>query len=178
MDISTPLIKNSNYCVNESEIECLYAFDSFFTLTDINALCESACPKQCHTIDYKLVTNSMATFPTLTYLRNQLAGNWSNYMFPNTSDSALIEFAKNGFLKLIINYDNLYYTSIDEVPVMSSSALFGYIGGQLGLFMGLSVLSFLEIIDLFVTYTIAYISFRIRKSKELKEKQKNSPSIF
>ena len=127
-DISTPPIRNSMYCVNLTQIDCLYEFDSFFTSTDIDLLCKSACPEKCHTIEYDLMTNSMATFPTLTYLKNQQAGNWSSYMFPNGTDADLIEFGRTGFLKLIINYDNLYYTSIVEHPSTSSNVLFGYLG--------------------------------------------------
>jgi hypothetical protein len=127
-DISTPAIRNSNYCMNTSEIECLYNFDSFFTSTDIDLLCKSACPEKCSTIEYDLVTNSIATFPTLTYLKNQQAGNWSHYMFPNGSDTELIEFGRTGFLKVIVNYDNLYYTLIQEIPTTTQSTLFGYLG--------------------------------------------------
>jgi hypothetical protein len=38
------------------------------------------------------------------------------------------------FLKLIVNYDNLRYTSVDEVPAMNLNRLLGNLGGQLGLF--------------------------------------------
>jgi hypothetical protein len=47
----------------------------------------------------------------------------------------LLEFARQGFLKLIVNYENPYFTSIDESAAMDSQALFGFLGGQLGNFV-------------------------------------------
>jgi hypothetical protein len=49
-------------------------------------------------------------------------------MFPNGSDTELIEFGRTGFLKVIVNYDNLYYTLIQEIPTTTQSTLFGYLG--------------------------------------------------
>jgi acid-sensing ion channel 5 len=42
-------------------------------------------------------------------------------------------------------YEDLRYTEIDENPAMDIVALLGSLGGNLGLFLGASVLSFTEL---------------------------------
>ena len=93
-------------------------------------MCESACPHQCNLVDY--------TFPTLCYLKTlQRIFNAENERhsphFPqNVSDSELIEFARTGFLKIILNYDDFFYSSVDEVPKVSLQSLIGELGNIYG----------------------------------------------
>ena len=160
-DIITPVIRNVTYCSNDDEINCYRKFNSFFKTADLNMLCDSACPQQCNTRKYILST-SMATYPTLGYLKTLqsiyntqglVTENDTTYFFPqNVSDTELMEFARTGLIKLIINYDDLYYTSIDEFPKVTFESFIGTLGGQFGIFMGFSLLSFIEIIDLTVSF--------------------------
>lgn len=53
----------------------------------------------------------------------------------------------NNLAYLNIYYENFEYTFIKEIPMMTSEDLFGHIGGFLGLFLGLSVLSIAEIFE-------------------------------
>ncbi len=119
-----------------------------------------------------MTTRSKAYFPNLFYLRDQQTSDLKGYLFPkNQSDADLIQFARQGFLKLIVNYESLYYTSIDDNQAMSSNDLFGAIGGQLGLFAGLSVLSFLELIELFISMCIIFYSLsRNQNNKDVAKK--------
>jgi hypothetical protein len=81
----------------------------------------------------------------------------------------LIEFCNKGFLKVIISYDNLYYTSVDEVPAMNLNDLLGNLGGQLGLFIGISFLSLVELIELIVTLSLTV--YYQRKGKIMKNRE-------
>ena len=172
-DIITPPIRNSAYCFTDVDIKCLKEYYAAFSTNDINAICDYACPEQCNVIDYALTTSSKSYFPNLIYLKDQQTSS-KGYMFPqNLSDTDLTSFARQGFLKVIINYKNLYYTSFDDNPAMQSSDLFGAVGGQLGLFAGLSVLSFLEIIELFIDVITIYMSIRNKKKQKNKLDSKN-----
>ena len=55
--------------------------------------------------------------------------------------------AQKSFIVLSIFYDSLSYTQITESPQMDFIALLGSIGGNLGLFLGVSVFSFFEIVE-------------------------------
>jgi hypothetical protein len=157
-DIRTPLIRNSTYCFNSIQIECLNEFDRFYAVTDLNELCENACPQKCTAMSYNLETASKFNFPTLSYLHFLQASEESiSSKFPvETSDTFSKEFARNGFLKVVVNYDNLYYTSFRESPSVTANDMFGLIGGQLGLFLGISILSFIEIVEIILDSIFIY----------------------
>ena len=157
-DIRSPLIRNATYCYNSTQVECLNEFDRYYATTDLNELCENACPQKCTTMFYDLETASKFNFPTLSYLHFLQASEESiSSKFPvGTNDTFSIEFARNGFLKVVVNYDNLYYTSFHESPSVTPNDMFGLIGGQLGLFLGISILSFIEIVEIIIDSIFIY----------------------
>ena len=59
------------------------------------------------------------------------------------------EIDKN-FVSFAIYYENLQYTTIDQMAQMNVFDLISNIGGNLGLFIGISFLSFAELIELLV----------------------------
>jgi len=192
-DIIVPTINNADYCDTYETISCLQDFASTFTISDINVLCENACPQKCNTIEYGL-TVTTSGFPALNYLKILQSSAAYSTMFPqNVSDADLLEFARQGFLKLIVNYENPYFTSIDESPAMDSQALFGFLGGQLGklffnknlglinflikflfnlgLFIGVSVLSMAEIFELIIK--VLYVVHKHREVKKAMVKEES-----
>jgi hypothetical protein len=60
------------------------------------------------------------------------------------------------------DYDKLSYTSSEDSPSMDIVALFGNVGGTLGLFLGLSVLSFCEVLHVIFESCI-HFNHRITK---------------
>ena len=94
---------------------------------DLNFLCNKACPQQCNQVEY-ILSQSIAFFPEINYLKILLEKD-NNY---NPGDN-LGTWAQRSVLKLVVNYENLYYTSLDENPAMDSTSLFGFLGGQLGI---------------------------------------------
>ena len=167
LDITTPTIKGALYCANDAEVTCLEEFNTYFTTTDIQSLCH--CPQQCNTIEYDL-ESSASTYPTYTYMYNMATNNNTSAMLPlyynqNLSSSELMDYAEKGVLKLVINYDNLYYTSYDDNPTITGDALWGTLGGQLGLCGGVSIMSFFELMSILLTYVLLkYDSITINKS--------------
>ena len=101
-DIKTPIIRNSMYCVNTTQTDCLNNFENFYSETDLNHLCSNACPQKCHTISYNLETSSKYNFPTLSYLHFLETTNSSiSHKFPmETNDTYLTQWARDSFLKI------------------------------------------------------------------------------
>ena len=60
-----------------------------------------------------------------------------------------MDFKKN-ILSLTIYYPDLSYTKISESPKLSTSNLISNIGGTMGLYVGISLLSLVEIIELII----------------------------
>ena len=57
---------------------------------------------------------------------------------------------KDSIVSFNIYYETLGYEKITEESTVSFSTLLSNIGAQIGLFLGISILSFLEIFELFV----------------------------
>jgi len=70
----------------------------------------------------------------------------------------LLDFLNNNnenFISIRIYYDKASYTRINEIPKIEIVDLIANIGGNLGLFLGVSFLSFAEIFELiFETFLI------------------------
>ncbi|RNA37541.1 FMRFamide-activated amiloride-sensitive sodium channel isoform X1 [Brachionus plicatilis] len=62
-----------------------------------------------------------------------------------------------------IFYDELRYTFIQESPALNFETLLGLMGGQFGLFMGASFLSFAEILEMVINLVRAYAKYNSHK---------------
>ena len=65
-------------------------------------------------------------------------------MYQNISDSALLNYVNQGYLKLSINYDSLYYSLINEEAKISSDDVFNFFGQQIGFYLDASLLTLPE----------------------------------
>eukprot|EP00794_Sanderia_malayensis_P005606 gene5606-6296_t len=73
-----------------------------------------------------------------------------------------IQQVRNTFLKAVIYYGELSYEYMEQMPSYDAIVLLGDIGGQLGLFLGSSVLTYLEFFDCLamVIYTKYFNRYR------------------
>lgn len=97
----------------------------------------------------------MVDFPTRAYA-NQLV-NHSNLLanfYPNVSQ-VTYEQLKNHLIALDIYYSDMKYTLIEEIEKTKFLDLVSGVGGTLGLFIGMSFLSFFEIFDVIIE--LAYV---------------------
>ncbi|CAF1115278.1 unnamed protein product, partial [Brachionus calyciflorus] len=79
---------------------------------------------------------------------------WTNYTEMYIKDNAALVY---------IYYDRLGYELITEAEKMVIVDLISNIGGILGLFIGISILSFAELIEIFIE--ILFVLFESRKLK-------------
>ena len=87
------------------------------------------CPEECDSIQYDISHSSTKLSPQYELFNNMQI---DNYIFFN------------------VYYENLQYTVIDQIAQMNVFDLISNIGGNLGLFIGISFLSFAELIELLV----------------------------
>lgn len=159
-DLNTPSIRNVSYCASDQQLFCQNGFKYKFETSDVGQLCSYSCPTECNSISYDSSVDT-AYFPTLTYLRSLSVLSNLPSLFPK-DQSLLADFARQGYLKVIINYDDISYTSLDDNPQYTIQDLLGNIGGQLGLFIGISFLSFIEFLQLFVEIVLITYSNYIK----------------
>jgi hypothetical protein len=80
---------------------------------------------------------------------------------------------KESTLAVNIYFEDLSYTLIEEVPARTIEQFVADIGGFMGLCIGNSILSFVELIELFlqIIYTRNYRCFRNKKIKQVKRNE-------
>jgi hypothetical protein len=126
-------------------------------LSDIDFLnenCYPLCPLECASSELKTST-SLNEYPS-SNLAIFVAKNLISNLYSQSTFSRPLE--KN-ILKVNIFFDSLSYTSITEVPSIDQITFISNIGGLLGLFLGATVLSFLELVEFVI------IIFQIIKSR-------------
>ena len=160
-----PNYKNDNLrvygCFSDRDLTCLeYNYNILFE----NFLqCDQYCLMECNPKYFsKLVT--MGTYPTTWYANQLLKSNGlTQTLINNNLNSSILSltYLQNTVSKVNIFYQNMIYTSVTESPASSLSDLISFIGGNLGLFLGMSFLSLVEVIDIL----IQLIRILIRKVK-------------
>ena len=150
------------------QLSCLFNFLSTFYASENNE-CQEVCAKECFKIEYEIEKTSLQ-FPSLNYLN--LLKEAEESRFPKKKEKAL-SFAKKSFLKLMVNFKTVEYSMIEENAQMTFGILLGSIGGQLGLFIGISVLSLMEVIELLLR--LFYVLIRYCKKEFINYHNNNQP---
>ena len=75
------------------------------------------------------------------------------------------DLIKQSVLALNVFYDNLAYTEITQQPKMQIFDIISNVGGLLGLFIGISFLSVIEIFE--IIFEIFYIILRTNNERKI-----------
>ena len=113
----------------------------------INDKCIPRCPLECNQTEYKTSLSSYQLignqFVSKIEKNQRIAKDFLN----RTLDSTTVE---KSFVRINIFYDSLSYTLTTESPEMNFISLLASIGGNLGLFLGVSVFSICELIEMII----------------------------
>ena len=139
-----------NQTVNEVFKDDLFDINKFYDKCD--------CPIECEK-NYYSFSSSQAEFPTKfysyylkeNYLVKEKLGNRLN-------DSNYFETLRKNVAKLHIYYKSLQQTEISESPRMQMADLVANLGGTLGLFLGISCLSFVEFVDFLAHIIMIFVN--------------------
>ena len=137
---------NQTFCV----IDTLFYFYS----GDLIDMCGENCPLECDTVTYT-TSSSSVLFPSDFYASKILTSEYRKWQLGFYSDDNLtIDDVRSRMLAVNVHYSSLAYQSFTESPKTEVVDLVSSIGGTLGLFLGVSFLSFIEIFDLIVCLLI------------------------
>jgi hypothetical protein len=120
------------------------------------------CKKECTTFEFE-VNSAFSDFPTQ---RNLLGYKDSSYVKKNflkegiQPENISNEMLKSKIAKLKIVFNDLSYTSVSESEKFNFVDLASSVGGTLGLFLGISILSFIEVVELLLNLIIIRFSWR------------------
>ena len=137
-------------------------------------LTECDCPIECE-YNFFRYSNSFAEFPSrniLPYMINSVKIK-SILNQSNLSDSLeTFELLRKSIARVQISYQDMMQTFITEYPKMQSTDLVSSLGGLIGLFLGLSFLSFIEIFD----FLLQLINILLKTNTFCRIKKQNSPT--
>ena len=139
---------DANKCATSDELDCYYTvLANFFVDGYIQETCMPLCPLECNRTDFTYTVSEIDLMGDLTV----------DFIKENTnlaSDFVTVPIneltAQKSVSQISIFYYSLTYTLLTETPRMDIVGLLASIGGNLGLFMGVSVLSFCELIDVLI----------------------------
>lgn len=157
-------------CLSFDQLSCLFpVFVNFFN-NDLPQDCFEKCPRECKSTKY-FANSFLADFPSQFYAQaliknSNISNRFKKYNLINGTEKLSTEFLKKNILALNVYYENFKYTKISQQPSLSLIDLFANFGGTLGLFVGISVLSFVEIFEILLQIII-YKFKEISKPKKM-----------
>ncbi len=140
---------NDIKCPNEFFFSTFVA-DNFMYLRDV---CMPECPLECYETLYQTSTTSYQLIGD-HFIEHILSNERLLSNFINRTIDA--HTARESFVRVNIFYDSLSYVETTESPQMDLISLLASIGGNLSLFLGVSVLSLFELVE------VALIIFSIK----------------
>lgn len=172
IDYRETLISSGTYNQRICIQRCLGKFDNSsqmpirdFYMTDMTIFftksqydyCVTACPEECVKISFD-PSISYANYMNDNYLKSLLATN--SYL---KSLNRSVKDLKKSILSVNLKYNTLYTRVIRESPKISFAVMMANIGGQLGLWVGVSVLSFLEFFEVAFILGKYFLDFIVKK---------------
>jgi len=132
-------------CLNSTQLACLYRENDFFDKFS----CQLDCPLECDSITYNLQVSSLK-FPNHELYDIFRNDSGAPLIFSSTYgiDISSIEMFREYYYSINIYYPSLKYTYISESPQTTVFGLLSSLGGSLGMFLGLSVFSLLEVFEI------------------------------
>jgi amiloride-sensitive sodium channel subunit alpha/amiloride-sensitive sodium channel subunit gamma len=152
---SYPTLYGTRYCETTSENFCVLGQYISIYSSGNNIEWTKYCPLECDTLDYTLTT-SWSEFPSETMAEIFLD---QPEVIASIADSI-------AYVKIFYSYTG--YTLMIETPSQGPIDLLSSLGGTMGLYMGVSFLSFVEVVELLIkigALTIKHFS-RDRKAED------------
>ena len=128
----------------------------YFFSGDLSQLCGDDCPLECDSVTYLAVPSSVI-YPSDMFAA-QLKRNSDVQEKFNGRTNITTEELRSNLLVINVFYSSLSYQSFTESPKTQVVDLVSNIGGILGLFLGLSFISFADFFDCVFYLLMAFLS--------------------
>lgn len=135
----------TNICEGAKEIACDNEIFNDLERNGFNGTFDNDCPLECNRMYFDIITD-MQNFPSKMHAR-QLMGVHGYFRRQNLTR---VEDVKESVLRVNVYYRDIGYTSLEEIATYYFKDMIGSTGGMLGLFLGISLISFVEIVELFI----------------------------
>lgn len=160
--------------LTEKQYMCLNDVHQDFKEREAKFKCEEVCPLECSSVDFTYEKSS-AGFPSPSFLENFLDNSDIEKLL-DTSEVTM-ELIRQSFLSLHVQFEDMVYTSITEQENLTVIDLIANIGGTLGLFIGISFLSFLEMVEILIKLFSIIIGNKFRSNLKTKNDLSDSSKV-
>ena len=160
-------VDDFDICLTSEQTSCAsdFYYNTFIVGDYIKNNCLDKCPLECNRRTFT-TSQSYFQFPTVNIAANVfLNDKYFMSAHANQTDASVFSNLYYNMISAGVFYESLSYSMAEERPAIVMTELIGSIGGHLHLFLGFSLLSFIEIIEL---GAFAFIS----KTKNQKNKLK------
>jgi len=166
-DLKYLIQDNAKPCLNRTQIRCANLAYGEFIDGDIQQACESRCPLECESTELEIYQSS-SSFPSSDYFNiiknfEVVKNNYDQDVIKNLT----IEDLQIAVLALNIYFNDLAYTQIEESEISDLVDLIANIGGTVGVFVGISILTFAEVLEFFLEVFIT--TYKLYFKKQLKK---------
>ena len=149
-DMESILFKNDTVCTLESS-DCLnQVFELYLSPDYVKNNCLPECPLECNQTLFGVSLTSSDIMPE--YYSNIIQEKAQTLNITNETWS--LDEVKSNIITFNIYYNSFSYSITTETPSLDVISLLAYIGGTLGLFLGVSVLTTVEFIEILISFLI------------------------
>ena len=154
-----PVLYNNNLtaCENQKNSDCWFNEISKFNNGEYNGYCSSQCPLECDSLEFDF-SYSVSEFPSKEFYEKVK-------FYKESVKNLTYDDFKQRVLSISVYYPQLKYTEITEMPSTSLIDYLANIGGTVGLFLGISVLSLVEVVEILMEISFTLIDKYIKKER-------------
>ena len=154
-------------CITRNQSICQFKVFDIFTKKGFQELCQNECPLECYKTLYSYAS-SFTMYPSRSYANRLIKDPSIISRFSNQTELTY-ETLRENILALYVYFDSIEVMNIQESPQTDVPTLIAGIGGTLGLFLGISVLSLFE----FVEITLEISLSKMKKSTKIQNQDQS-----
>ena len=144
-----PLDNVTTPCLSDDQLNCAKNSYCAFIVQDENQLCKEYCPLECDSayLDFSI---SIDGFPSAEYYQVLLGRNITVQNYDGNVANVSRERIESDTLAVSIYFDDFMYTATLVTPKYSYVDFLSNFGGIMGVYIGVSYLSFFEFFDFMI----------------------------
>lgn len=143
---------------NDTSSDCL---NNITKLTEFYDYCSEQCPIECEYSVYSTLP-AQASYPSENYARWLIEQDWFREKF---TKNVTLERVKNSILRINVYFSSMNVDVYTERPETDFNTFLANLGGQISLFLGVSLLSFFEILD-FVFLLVEFLVYNLKRKNK------------
>jgi hypothetical protein len=138
----------------DNKFECVKNSNKEFLKNNLNDLCLKECPFECNSIEFSIDTMT-SKFPSKAYALQLMNDSKIIANYPPGYNITLDDL-RESMVQFSVYYTDFDSTLISQIPKQQIADIVSNFGGLLGLFIGMSFLSFGELIEILVEALIIF----------------------